>query len=109
MRGVCSGHRSRWPRSSLRWSATIRRSSLAKRNGHYAKTYQQKRREKYDKPLEIPPQVIEQKRHRVMLRHTEITALLMNDPLPGESALDRRPVKAPSIVHDVLDDLIFAG
>lgn len=39
---------------------------------------------------EIPSEVITRREHRVMLRPKTITALVFGDPLPGESALDRR-------------------
>jgi hypothetical protein len=37
-----------------------------------------------------PADVLRRREHRVMLRPTSLTALLCGDPLPGESALDRR-------------------
>lgn len=40
--------------------------------------------------VEAPPEVIQRQQDRHLLRHTDITALICGDPLPGESALDRR-------------------
>jgi hypothetical protein len=37
-----------------------------------------------------PKEVLERREHRLMLRHNTLTGLLMNDPLPGESALEKR-------------------
>ena len=46
-----------------------------------------------DAPPIVPPQeVVEHKERRLMLRHSSLTALLLGDPLPGESALDRKCV-----------------
>lgn len=38
----------------------------------------------------VPPEIVQLQTHRVMLRPKTITALICGDPLPGESALDRR-------------------
>lgn len=45
-----------------------------------------------DNRPDIPIDVIAKREHRVMLRPRTTTALLCGDPLPGESALDRRCV-----------------
>lgn len=36
------------------------------------------------------PETLERQSERLMLRHTNLTALICGDPLPTESALDRR-------------------
>lgn len=40
--------------------------------------------------VDVDPAAIEFQRRRQMLRHRDVTSLLCGDPLPGESALDRR-------------------
>ncbi len=60
------------------------------------------------RPTIVPPEVKTVRYERLMLRHATIIGHVSGDPLPGESALDRRrSTAAPSIVHDPLDDLVF--
>lgn len=40
----------------------------------------------------VPNEVLEHRDQRVMLRPKSLTALVCGDPLPGESALDRKSV-----------------
>lgn len=40
--------------------------------------------------ISIPARVQEAQHRRLNLRHTNVTAALMRDPLPGFSALDRK-------------------
>lgn len=44
--------------------------------------------------ISVPAVVQEEQRRRLELNHTSLTAALMNDPLPGFSALDRKMVSA---------------
>lgn len=56
-------------------------------------------------PPVIPPQVLRERDLRLSYAPRDLTAWLMNDPLPGQSALERH--SSPSIVHDPLDGLIY--
>lgn len=74
-------------------------TELRKRNAAYkAKNYNNTIRhadiEAANRPI-IPPEVEARREHRVMLRPKTITALIFNDPLPGESALDRKLAGLP--------------
>lgn len=57
--------------------------------------------------LPTPPEVLADLERRRALRPRDLTAVLLGDPLPGRSALDRGRNAAPSIIHDPLDDLMF--
>lgn len=58
-------------------------------------------------PLQIPVEVLADRKKRAGLFPRDITARLLGDPLPGYSEAERVRVVSPSIVHDRLDDLIF--
>lgn len=58
-------------------------------------------------PIPIPPHVQAERLRLAGLTHRTTTALLLGDPLPGRSMLDRKPASPSGIAHDPLDDLIF--
>lgn len=56
------------------------------------------------RPLVVPPDVESDRLRRSFLVPRDLTAFLMGDPPKGWRL---EAIKAPSIVHDALDDLIF--
>lgn len=44
----------------------------------------------YSTLMIVPPDVLARQTHRNGLRHTDLTAIVCGDPLPGCSALDRK-------------------
>lgn len=64
---------------------------IRRRNAEYQASNGTRRSEiEPDNRPTIPPEVEAQRVHRVMMRPKTITAFVFGDPLPGESALDRR-------------------
>ena len=53
------------------------------------------------------PEALADREARKALQHQDLTARLLGDPLPGRSAADLPRHKAPSVVPDPLDRLVF--
>ena len=60
-----------------------------------------------DKKIEIPADVLRSRESLLRLKPISISQILLGDPLPGRSALERGPDPKPQRRVDVLDSLIY--
>lgn len=69
--------------------AAVERSRKESRE-RYRANYLRKSFIEYSSSVSIPAKISEDRKSRERLHHTNLTALICGDPLPGYSALDRR-------------------
>lgn len=77
----------------------------------YSEIYLSKKRIEYVKKTYIPEAVLAERDRRAREVHRDLTAMIMGDPLPGYSALERRErgERGERSSSDPLDALVFRG